>query len=413
MRAAGCSSRAGPVTVLLSGGRDSVPAGRRVADRGARRGVRAARQLRPARRRGRGRARCPELCARLGGRSRWSRPGPGARKPQAWARDARYAAAGRRPERGASTATGHTATDQVETILYRLVASPGRRALLGMAAARAGSCDPLLAVTRAETPPIASDTDSRGARTTPTARALARNRMRDGLLEECARCIRPRRRTCSPRSRSSATRRRCSRPPSTRRWRDRRRSPRSAAPAARARRLPATPRRRPAAAAGGRTAGGGDPRARAGGGSGALEVGGGVRAVVEYGRVRFAREPGRPAPTAAAGGPRPGGRAGGEMTSERRRTGPWRARPHGHARRRRLASRSRSGPGNRAIACAAGPGGGRIAAGLFGDRKVPRARRGPAPSGVGRRDRVGPGRRDPERARPGRDGRALRWASRP
>ena len=30
-------------------------------------------------------------------------------------------------------AAGHTATDQVETILYRLAASPGRRALLGMA----------------------------------------------------------------------------------------------------------------------------------------------------------------------------------------------------------------------------------------------------------------------------------------
>ena len=52
---------------------------------------------------------------------------------QAWARDVRYCAAAAR--RGGTVAVAHTATDQAETVLYRLAASPGRRALLGMAGA--------------------------------------------------------------------------------------------------------------------------------------------------------------------------------------------------------------------------------------------------------------------------------------
>jgi tRNA(Ile)-lysidine synthase len=52
---------------------------------------------------------------------------------QAWAREVRYREASRIARaRGALIASGHTASDQVETILYRLAASPGRRALLGM-----------------------------------------------------------------------------------------------------------------------------------------------------------------------------------------------------------------------------------------------------------------------------------------
>jgi tRNA(Ile)-lysidine synthase len=55
---------------------------------------------------------------------------------QAWARELRYSAAERLAQRDDATiASGHTASDQVETILYRLAASPGRRALLGMSAA--------------------------------------------------------------------------------------------------------------------------------------------------------------------------------------------------------------------------------------------------------------------------------------
>ncbi len=48
-------------------------------------------------------------------------------------------------------ATGHTATDQVETILYRLAASPGRRALLGMASSEGRLVRPLLGLTRQDT----------------------------------------------------------------------------------------------------------------------------------------------------------------------------------------------------------------------------------------------------------------------
>jgi tRNA(Ile)-lysidine synthase len=70
----------------------------------------------------------------------------------AWARDLRYTAARERAvARDALVATGHTASDQVETILYRLAASPGRRALLGMVAGEGRLIRPLLTVTREQT----------------------------------------------------------------------------------------------------------------------------------------------------------------------------------------------------------------------------------------------------------------------
>ncbi len=72
---------------------------------------------------------------------------------QAWARDVRYGAAIELAERGRTrlVAAGHTASDQVETILYRLAASPGRRALLGMQADEGRLVRPLLGVTREQT----------------------------------------------------------------------------------------------------------------------------------------------------------------------------------------------------------------------------------------------------------------------
>jgi tRNA(Ile)-lysidine synthase len=71
---------------------------------------------------------------------------------QAWARELRYAEAERLAcARDALIAAGHTASDQVETILYRLAASPGRRALLGMAASEGRLIRPLLGLTREQT----------------------------------------------------------------------------------------------------------------------------------------------------------------------------------------------------------------------------------------------------------------------
>jgi tRNA(Ile)-lysidine synthase len=71
---------------------------------------------------------------------------------QAWARELRYGAALELAEReGALVAAGHTASDQVETILYRLAASPGRRALLGMRPVEGRLVRPLLGVTREQT----------------------------------------------------------------------------------------------------------------------------------------------------------------------------------------------------------------------------------------------------------------------
>jgi tRNA(Ile)-lysidine synthase len=71
---------------------------------------------------------------------------------QAWAREVRYRAAHQlADDRGELIATGHTASDQVETILYRLAASPGRRALLGMAPRDGRLIRPLLGITREQT----------------------------------------------------------------------------------------------------------------------------------------------------------------------------------------------------------------------------------------------------------------------
>ena len=68
---------------------------------------------------------------------------------QAQARDARYRIAERLAV--GDYAAAHTASDQAETVLYRLAVSPGRRALLGMEARRGRLVRPLLAVTREET----------------------------------------------------------------------------------------------------------------------------------------------------------------------------------------------------------------------------------------------------------------------
>jgi tRNA(Ile)-lysidine synthase len=97
---------------------------------------------------------CRELCARLGVpiEVRRAPEFPGGNL-QDWARDLRYSAAeelaeARGPE--AVIAVAHTADDQAETILYRLFASPGRRALQGIPERRGRIVRPLLRARRAE-----------------------------------------------------------------------------------------------------------------------------------------------------------------------------------------------------------------------------------------------------------------------
>jgi tRNA(Ile)-lysidine synthase len=104
---------------------------------------------------------CRESCARLGLALEvvQAQPGPGDGNTQAWARALRYERGAQLArDRGAELAAGHTADDQLETILYRLASSPSRRALLGMRARQPASREgwpalvrPLLTVTRAQT----------------------------------------------------------------------------------------------------------------------------------------------------------------------------------------------------------------------------------------------------------------------
>jgi tRNA(Ile)-lysidine synthase len=174
VRASGLLTQGSTVVAMLSGGRDSVCLlDIAVALCGVAR-VRALHVNYGLRTASAGdEAHCRELCEQLQVQIEVVRA---VREPdasgnlQAWARELRYRAAFALAERldepernappqaeprvGAGTtlvATGHTATDQVETILYRLAASPGRRALLGMAAREGRLVRPLLGLTRSTT----------------------------------------------------------------------------------------------------------------------------------------------------------------------------------------------------------------------------------------------------------------------
>lgn len=216
---------------------------------------------------------------------------------QAWARDLRYGrAAVLAQERGGLIATGHTATDQLECVLYRLAASPGRRALLGMAARDGRLVRPLLTITREQT---AAYCAARGLEWREDASnadpRFARARVRHGLAAELARL--------HPAAAANALR-------SVELLREeaavldelvaRTLAGRSAIELAQLRALPpALARLVVVRLAEQRAAGGFVPGAGArvdellglapGGGSAALDLGGGVRAVVEYGVLRFER----------------------------------------------------------------------------------------------------------------------------
>ena len=99
-------------------------------------------------------AHCARLCERLGVALEIERPRD--RRVLAICRPGLAIRATRRRHGwrcpvSASIATGHTADDQVETILYRLASSPSRRALLGMRRRDGSLVRPLLGFTREET----------------------------------------------------------------------------------------------------------------------------------------------------------------------------------------------------------------------------------------------------------------------
>ena len=175
-----------PVVVLLSGGRDSVCLLAVARDLGAEvSALHVDYGLREASREDADH--CAALCARLEVPltvERARRPDDAPGNLQAWARDVRYGAGARLATgAGADLATGHTRTDQAETVLYRLAASPGRRALLGMAPRSGRLVRPLLDVTREET---AAFCRARGLAWREDASnaspAFARSRVRHGLL---------------------------------------------------------------------------------------------------------------------------------------------------------------------------------------------------------------------------------------
>jgi tRNA(Ile)-lysidine synthase len=128
---------------------------------------------------------CAELCRRLGVALELRTPvRPLTGNLQAWARDQRYGAATQLAlAQGADVAAGHTATDQVETILYRLASSPSRRALLGMRARDGRLIRPLLCFTRAETAAYCAGRGLAWCEDESNASgAYARNRVRHELI---------------------------------------------------------------------------------------------------------------------------------------------------------------------------------------------------------------------------------------
>lgn len=187
VRATGLLPCGGPVVVLLSGGRDSVcllDCALRLAGSDSVVALHVNYGLRPEADGDEGH--CRALCERLGAAlevERVERRGETGNM-HAWARSVRLSAATRLAAgRGAVVATGHTASDQAETVLYRLAASPGRRALLGMAPRDGLLVRPLLGVTREET---AAHCAVRGLPWREDASnadpAFARARVREGLV---------------------------------------------------------------------------------------------------------------------------------------------------------------------------------------------------------------------------------------
>ena len=154
VRAGGLLAPGRAVVVLLSGGRDStclLDLAVRISGPEQVRALHVNYGLRDEA--GADERHCSEMCSSLRVPLDVRHPErPGAGNLQAWARAQRYGAAAQLAlASAADVAAGHTSTDQVETILYRLASSPSRRALLGMAPRDGALVRPLLVFTREET----------------------------------------------------------------------------------------------------------------------------------------------------------------------------------------------------------------------------------------------------------------------
>ncbi len=181
-RRSGLVTEEEPLLVMLSGGADSVclldvalRLGAVVSALHVNYGLRAAAEQ--------DEAHCRDLCDRLGVALTVKRAWlPKEGNTQAQARDARYRLA-ERIARG-HYAAAHTASDQAETVLYRLATSPGSRALLGMQPRRGRLVRPLLQATGEETRAYCRDQGlSWRDDESNDDPAFARARVRHGLLE--------------------------------------------------------------------------------------------------------------------------------------------------------------------------------------------------------------------------------------
>jgi len=293
-----------PLLVMLSGGADSVclldcatALGARVSALHVNYGLRAESDS--------DEQHCRALCSALGvplAVERVQLPEGG--NLQAEARDRRYALAERHAPAGTDYAAAHTASDQAETVLYRLAVSPGRRALLGMEPRRGRLVRPLLAATRDDT---RAHCESRGLEWVEDASnadpRFARARVREAIL--------PALRELNPAAERAIVE-------TSRLLRDESEVLEAAVDDALARLGKLAPAieelramqpglarlvlRRLAEAASGGTYSLSREQADAilglgeRGGSASLDLGGGLRAVAEYGTLRFTRDPDAPPP---------------------------------------------------------------------------------------------------------------------
>jgi tRNA(Ile)-lysidine synthase len=189
VRATGLLVSGSPVVVLLSGGRDSVcllDVAVTLCGAQSVRAVHVDYGLRAES--GADAESCAALCRTFAvplAVETPRRPSDATGNLQAWARDVRYATGAQAALAfgNAALAAGHTATDQAETVLYRLASSPGRRALLGMPARSGRLVRPLLGLTRDDT---AAHCRARGLSWVEDASnagdVYARGRVRHGLV---------------------------------------------------------------------------------------------------------------------------------------------------------------------------------------------------------------------------------------